>query len=110
MRWFIGYSNNPWRGSNQDSCEGGQSCRGRRNSKPKIRRQWPQRASLMALSDVPTQEEPPFNLSSAPIGGMASRTARPIGTKVKMRLLHNFHIRDGMIAKEIGYEIWRRDE
>jgi len=33
-----------------------------------------------------------------------------IGTKVKMRLLHNFHIRDGMIAKEIGYEIWRRDE
>jgi hypothetical protein len=23
----------------------------------------------------------------------------PIGTKVKIRLLHNFHIRDGMIAK-----------
>jgi len=34
----------------------------------------------------------------------------PIGTKVKMRLLHNFHIREGMIAKEIGYEVWRRDE
>lgn len=34
----------------------------------------------------------------------------PIGTKVNMRLLHNFHIRDGMIAKEIGYEIWRRAE
>ena len=34
----------------------------------------------------------------------------PIGTKVKMRLLHNFHICDGMIAKEIGYEIWRRDD
>lgn len=34
----------------------------------------------------------------------------PIGTKVKMRLLHNFHIRDGMIAKEIGYEVWLRDE
>jgi hypothetical protein len=34
----------------------------------------------------------------------------PIGTRVKMRLLHNFHIRDGMIAKEIGYEVWRRDE
>jgi hypothetical protein len=33
-----------------------------------------------------------------------------IGTTVKMRLLHNFHIRDGMIAKEIGYEVWRRDE
>jgi hypothetical protein len=29
---------------------------------------------------------------------------------VRMRLLHNFHIRDGMIAKEIGYEIWGRDE
>jgi hypothetical protein len=34
----------------------------------------------------------------------------PVGTKVKMRLLHNFHIRDGMIAKEIGYEVWQRDE
>ncbi len=34
----------------------------------------------------------------------------PIGTKVKMRLLHNFHIRDGMIAREIGYEIWNRDD
>ncbi len=32
----------------------------------------------------------------------------PIGTRVNMRLLHNFHIRDGMIAKEIGYEVWRR--
>jgi len=26
-----------------------------------------------------------------------------------MRLLHNFYIRDGMIAKEIGYEVWLRD-
>ena len=34
----------------------------------------------------------------------------PIGTKVKMRLLHNFHIRDGLIAREIGYEVWLRDE
>jgi hypothetical protein len=34
----------------------------------------------------------------------------PMGTKVKMRLLHNFHIRDGMIAKEIGYEVWRCDK
>ena len=34
----------------------------------------------------------------------------PIGTKVKMRLLHNFQIRDGTIAKEVGYEVWRRDE
>lgn len=34
----------------------------------------------------------------------------PVGSKVRMRLLHNFHIKDGMIAREIGYEIWRRDE
>jgi len=33
-----------------------------------------------------------------------------IGTRVKMRLLHNFHITDGLIAREIGYEIWRRDD
>ena len=33
----------------------------------------------------------------------------PVGTKVKMRLLHNFHIRDGMIAREIGYEVWLKD-
>ncbi|WP_375788614.1 nuclear transport factor 2 family protein [Bradyrhizobium sp. Pha-3] len=33
----------------------------------------------------------------------------PIGTRVRMRLIHNFHIRDGMIAKEIGYEIWSKD-
>jgi ketosteroid isomerase-like protein len=34
----------------------------------------------------------------------------PLGTKVKMRLIHNFHIRDGLIAREIGYEVWRRAE
>jgi hypothetical protein len=34
----------------------------------------------------------------------------PIGTRVKLRLLHNFHIRDGMIAREIGYEVWAKDE
>jgi hypothetical protein len=34
----------------------------------------------------------------------------PVGTKVKMRLLHNFHISDGLISKEIGYEVWQRDE
>ena len=34
----------------------------------------------------------------------------PIGTKVKMRLLHNFHIRGGLIAREVGYEIWGRAE
>jgi ketosteroid isomerase-like protein len=30
----------------------------------------------------------------------------PVGTRVRLRLLHNFEIRDGLIAKEIGYEIW----
>ena len=34
----------------------------------------------------------------------------PVGTRVNMRLLHNFHIRDGLIEREIGYEVWRRDE
>jgi hypothetical protein len=34
----------------------------------------------------------------------------PIGAKVKMRLIHNFHIRDGLISREIGYEVWRRAE
>lgn len=32
----------------------------------------------------------------------------PIGTRVKMRLIHAFHIRDGLISREIGYEVWRR--
>jgi ketosteroid isomerase-like protein len=32
----------------------------------------------------------------------------PIGTNVRMRLIHNFHIRDGLISREIGYEVWRR--
>jgi len=42
---------------------------------------------------------------------MGSKTAPfLVGTQVKMCLLHNFHIRDGMIAKEIGYAVWRRDE
>jgi hypothetical protein len=29
---------------------------------------------------------------------------------VQMRLIHNFHIRDGLISREIGYEVWRRAE
>jgi hypothetical protein len=33
----------------------------------------------------------------------------PVGTRVNMRLLHNFHIRDGLIARETGYEVWRRE-
>jgi ketosteroid isomerase-like protein len=32
----------------------------------------------------------------------------PVGTHCSVRLVHNFHIRDGLIAKEIGYEVWRR--
>jgi len=34
----------------------------------------------------------------------------PTGTRVKMRLLHSFHIRDGLIEREIGYEIWLHDK
>src|SRR5258707_2580222 len=34
----------------------------------------------------------------------------PIGTKVRMRLLHNFNIPAGMIATRIAYEICGRDE
>ena len=48
--------------------------------------------------------EATFRLS----GGGFENCPFPIGTRVNMRLLHNFHIRDGMIAREIGYEVWRR--
>jgi len=34
----------------------------------------------------------------------------PIGTKVKMRLVHIFDIRDGYITREAGYEMWLKDE
>ena len=34
----------------------------------------------------------------------------PVGTRVKMRLAHNFHVQEGMIIKEIGDEVWLRDE
>jgi ketosteroid isomerase-like protein len=33
----------------------------------------------------------------------------PVGTKVKMRLVHIFHIRDGLISREMGYEGWSID-
>jgi len=33
----------------------------------------------------------------------------PTGTRVAMRLIHNFHIKDGLIIRENGYEIWRPD-
>ena len=44
------------------------------------------------------------------VGDAFENCPLPIGTKVKMRLIHNFHIRDGLIAKEVGYEVWRRAE
>jgi hypothetical protein len=31
----------------------------------------------------------------------------PVGGKVQMRLVHIFEMRDGKIAKEIGYEMWQ---
>jgi len=34
----------------------------------------------------------------------------PVGTHVAMRLIHNFHIQDGLIIRENGYEIWRPDD
>lgn len=34
----------------------------------------------------------------------------PVGTRVKMRLVHIFHVRDGLIAKEVGYESWMVDD
>lgn len=33
----------------------------------------------------------------------------PVGTKVAMRLVHSFHIADGLIIRENGYEMWRPD-
>ena len=30
----------------------------------------------------------------------------PVGTRCAMRLLHSFHIQDGLIIRENGYEIW----
>jgi len=44
------------------------------------------------------------------IGGGIENCPFPVGTRVRMRLVHSFHIRDGLIAKEIGYEVWGRDD
>ena len=33
----------------------------------------------------------------------------PIGSKVKMRLVHSFHLRDGLVCRENGYECWLID-
>ena len=30
------------------------------------------------------------------------------GAQVEMRLVHIFEMRDGLISKEIGYEMWRQ--
>ena len=30
----------------------------------------------------------------------------PVGTRVLMRIVHNFHIQDGLIIRENGYEMW----
>jgi ketosteroid isomerase-like protein len=32
----------------------------------------------------------------------------PAGTRVSMRLIHAFQLRDGKICRENGYELWRR--
>lgn len=32
----------------------------------------------------------------------------PIGTNVEMRLVHIFHVADGLITRETGYECWRK--
>lgn len=44
------------------------------------------------------------------IGDGFENAPLPAGTRVRIRLVHNFQIRDGLISKEIGYEIWKRDE
>jgi hypothetical protein len=33
----------------------------------------------------------------------------PVGTRVALRVVHNFHIRDGLIIRENGYGMWRPD-
>ena len=33
----------------------------------------------------------------------------PVGTRISLRIVHNFHIQDGLIIREIGYEMWRPD-
>ncbi|WP_162186052.1 nuclear transport factor 2 family protein [Amycolatopsis jejuensis] len=33
----------------------------------------------------------------------------PVGTRVDLRVVHNFHIQDGLIIRENGYEMWRPD-
>ncbi|MBS0246821.1 MAG: nuclear transport factor 2 family protein [Proteobacteria bacterium] len=42
------------------------------------------------------------------VGDAFDNCPYPAGTRVQMRLIHSFHIRDGLISREIGYEVWRR--
>jgi ketosteroid isomerase-like protein len=42
------------------------------------------------------------------IGNGFENAPFPVGTNVRIRLTHVFHIRDGRISKEIGYEIWHK--
>ncbi len=34
----------------------------------------------------------------------------PVGTRARVRLLLTFHIADGLISRETGYEIWLKDD
>ena len=31
-----------------------------------------------------------------------------VGSMVDMRIIHNFHIKDGLIIREVSYELWRQ--
>lgn len=42
------------------------------------------------------------------IGDGFANCPYPRGTRVSMRLVHAFQLRDGKICRENGYEIWRR--
>lgn len=42
------------------------------------------------------------------VGDEMANAPFPVGTKVSMRLVHAFKIRDGRICRENAYEIWRK--
>ena len=42
------------------------------------------------------------------VGDEMENVPFPVGTKVSMRLIHAFQIRDGKICRENAYEIWRK--
>lgn len=44
------------------------------------------------------------------IGDGIENAPLPIGTRVKMRLVHIFHVRDRLISREAGYESWMVDD